>query len=73
MHKTKTLILLDHRDCGLYKHVFGSKRLRNCIKETELHRKEMLQFKKAILKQHPKLRVELLIMSLDGEVEEIKA
>ncbi len=73
IHKTKTIILLDHRDCGLYKHVFGSRRLRNRIEETKLHHREMLKFKKEILTRCPNLRVELFIMSLDGQVEEIKA
>jgi len=69
LHGIKTVMLLEHRDCGMYSYVFGKDVVGTGAHEADVHLKEMQKFKQEILKRHPDLKVELLLMAVDGKVE----
>ncbi len=73
LHGIHKVIVMDHRDCGAYKVVLGEDFAQDPAKETEVHARQLQSLRKAILKKHPKLEVELLLMALDGSVETITA
>lgn len=73
LHSIHKVIVMDHRDCGAYKVVLGEDFAKDPAKETTVHSKQLRTLQKAILKKHPKLEVELLLMALDGSVEPITA
>jgi len=71
LHKIRTVILMDHRDCGAYKVILGKDFAAEPAKETEVHAEQLRELRKRIREKHPKLEVELLLMNLDGKVETI--
>ena len=71
LHHIEKVIVMDHRDCGAYKVMLGEDFAKDPAKETQVHSAELRQLAASIKKQHPKLAVETLLMSLDGEVEAI--
>ena len=72
MRSTRS-ILLDHRDCGAYKVILGEDFAKDRAKETTVHATQLRELQKQILAKHPKLAVELVLMSLDGKTEKISA
>lgn len=68
LHNFKRVILLDHRDCGLFKLIHGSEHTHNLEKERELHRHHLNHVKHLILKEYPDISVEMLLMATDGSV-----
>ncbi|MBP7190671.1 MAG: hypothetical protein KA998_05500, partial [Rickettsiaceae bacterium] len=72
MHGIKMVILLDHRDCNMYKHVHAEKHTHDKDSERSLHRYHMNNVKQAILSEYPDMVVETLLMNTDGSVETIK-
>jgi hypothetical protein len=64
-------LFMDHCDCGMYKFVFGDAHTRDHAQERALHQLKLQQVKEKVLKQFPQLKVELLLMNLDGKVETI--
>ncbi|MBP7190351.1 MAG: hypothetical protein KA998_03830 [Rickettsiaceae bacterium] len=72
MHEIKMVILLDHRDCNMYKHVHAEKHTHDKDSERSLHRYHMNNVKQAILSEYPDMVVEMLLMDTDGSVETIK-
>jgi hypothetical protein len=70
------VMILDHRNCGAYKLLLGldfpadanPDQLR---KETKAHKKQLDKLAEAIHKRYPKLGVEILLMGLDGKVDEL--
>jgi carbonic anhydrase len=73
LHDIKTVIVMDHRDCGAYKVILGADSVKDAKTERDSHVVRLKQLKGAINKKHPKLAVEMLIMSLDGKAETIAA
>jgi carbonic anhydrase len=71
LHQIHTVLVMDHRDCGAYKLVLGDDLSKDPGKETAVHAGKLRELADRIRAQHPKLQVELLLMSLDGKVEEI--
>jgi carbonic anhydrase len=71
LHGISKVIVLDHRDCGAYKVVLGEDFAKDPVKETHVHAGTLRELRKRIRDKHPKLAVELLLMSLDGKVEPI--
>jgi carbonic anhydrase len=69
LHGIQRVIALDHRDCGAYK-VFLGKDLTG-DSEKALHATELHRLARQIHATHPKLKVETLLMALDGSVETI--
>ncbi|MBA4070845.1 MAG: hypothetical protein C0497_03275 [Gemmatimonas sp.] len=71
LHAIRTVILMDHRDCGAYKVILGAQHAENPVVERDTHATQLKKLKGMIGKRHPTLEVELLLMSLDGRAEVI--
>ncbi len=71
LHDIHKVIVMDHRDCGAYKVILGAEKVADAKMEKDTHAVQLKQLKSAINKKHPKLEVELLLMSLDGKAETI--
>lgn len=71
LHNIKTLLIMDHRDCGAYKVILGEDFGKTPEKETRTHAQYMKKLQTAISKKYPSLKVELLLMALDGKVEKV--
>lgn len=71
LHHVSRLIILDHRDCGAYKVIFGQDYAADPQREMEIHGLQMRELRAAVAEKHPELPAELLLMSLDGSVETI--
>lgn len=71
LHDIHTVIVMDHRDCGAYKVILGEEAVKTEDSETAAHTEQLHKLKAMILERHPKLKVETLLMALDGSVEEI--
>ena len=71
LHDIKSVIVMDHRDCGAYAVILGADSVKDAKTEKDTHAVRLRQLRAAINKQHPKLAVETLMMSLDGKAEVI--
>ncbi len=69
LHKVSRVIAIDHRDCGAAKIAYGANSIATPEAETATHRRVLTAFKAEVKQRHPDLRVEGLLMSLDGAVE----
>ena len=66
LHHVKTLVVLDHRDCGAYKVAFGPDFAPNPPQEDAQHKAVMEQLKAQLAAKHPDLTSEYYLMALDG-------
>jgi len=73
LHQIHEVIVMDHRDCGAYKVILGEDLAKTPDKETAAHSAQLKQLASKIKQKHPALKVELLLMALDGKVETISA
>jgi carbonic anhydrase len=71
LHSIPAVLVLNHRDCGAAKIAYGDAAVANRETETATHRAALLAFRSEVAKRHPKLRVELGLMDLNGRVETI--
>lgn len=71
LHKITTIIFIDHRDCGAYKMLKGEHCCDDKATETHVHAVQFEAVRKLIKKEFPSLKVETLMMGLDGQVETI--
>lgn len=71
LHDIQTVIVMDHRDCGAYKVILGPEHAQDPQTEKETHATRLRQFKSQVAEKQPKLKVEMLLMALDGKVEVI--
>ena len=71
LHKIKKLIVINHRDCAAAKIINGKKEFSK-INETKVHKNSFQKIKKMFKKKHPKLSIELKIISLNSQVETFK-
>jgi len=71
LHRIRRVIVIDHRDCGAYRLMLGVDLKDDPPRETEVHGEHLRQLGRQIRARHPHLRVELLLMALDGSVEEV--
>jgi carbonic anhydrase len=71
LHQIHSVIVLDHRDCGAYKTILGQDLAANRTGETNAHAVQLRALRTEIKKRHKALRVELLLMDLDGKVETV--
>jgi carbonic anhydrase len=71
LHGIRRVLLLDHRDCAAYRHIFARDLAADPDDETTVHAQQLAAVRDAIKRQHPTLAVEMLLMSLDGAVEQI--
>jgi hypothetical protein len=73
LHHVSELIVVDHRDCGAYKIVYGAEPIAHHGRETALHRTLLHQLRTEVGQRFPKLRTQLLLMALDGSVQDLSA
>jgi len=71
LHNIHTVIVMDHRDCGAYKVILGPEHAKDPKTEKETHATQLKKLKTQIAQKYPKLKVEMLLMALDGKVEVI--
>jgi hypothetical protein len=69
LHRIPKVIAMNHRDCGAAKIAYGEAKVANRDVETETHKAALMEFRKQVDERHPKLKVELGLMALDGTVE----
>lgn len=62
LHHIKQVVLIHHEDCGAY----GKESTH------EKHSKDLYKAKKTILKNYPKLKIDLYYLHLNGKFERIK-
>jgi carbonic anhydrase len=65
LHKINKVIVVDHDDCGFYKHIYPGIYPGN---ETKLHTKNLRKLKKELKHRYPKLSYEGYIAELGGPV-----
>jgi hypothetical protein len=71
LHHIKRLIVLDHRECGAYREIYGPNCCDTREKETAVHKTQLEELRRRInYSPHAGLKVELCLMDLDGTVEE---
>lgn len=71
LHGIHTVIVMDHRDCGAYKVILGPEHAKDPKTEKAIHATQLKKLKTQIAEKYPKLKVEMLLMALDGKVEVI--
>ena len=71
LHNINSLIVINHRDCGVAKIINGKKEF-SMINETKVHKNSFQKIKKMFKRKYPKLTIELIIVSLNRKVETFK-
>lgn len=71
LHHIHKIIIMDHRDCGEYKVIFGKDLAADPKEELAVHAAQMRSLKTDIGKKYPNFEVEMLLMALDGKVETV--
>jgi carbonic anhydrase len=66
LHSIETVIAIDHRDCGAAKIAYGDDSISTPQKEDATHKAALSQFRKEVGQRQPKLKIETLLMALDG-------
>lgn len=69
LHGVNTVVFIDHRDCGAYKQIIGADCCNDLAKETLVHEKQMEKVRKFMQKSYPNMKLETLLMNLDGTVD----
>ena len=71
LHRIRRVLVLDHRDCGAYRLLLGESAVRGPRTEYQTHARVMRALRARILGDHPRLKVDLGLMALDGSVETV--
>ena len=71
LHKIKKLIVVNHTDCGAAKIANGNKNF-NFYNENKIHRSSFIKLKKIVKKKFPKLKSEMILMSLNTKIRRFK-
>jgi carbonic anhydrase len=66
LHQIETVIAIDHRDCGAAKIAYGDGCCSTLDNENATHQAALAEFRKEVGQRQPNLRVETLLMALDG-------
>jgi carbonic anhydrase len=69
LHNIKSVIAIDHRDCGAARIAYGEAKVATKDAETETHRGALAEFRKQVKDRQPKLGVETGLMAIDGTIE----
>ena len=69
LHNIKSVIVVNHRDCGAAKLAFGEDKVASKESETEAHAGALAEFRAQVNKRYPKLSVITGIMAIDGRVD----
>ena len=68
IHRIEKLIVINHKDCGAAKIVNGKKEF-SPKNEMKIHKNSFEKIKFNLKKKHPRLKVELSLMSLNGRID----
>ena len=68
IHRIEKLIVINHKDCGAAKIVNGKKEF-SPQNEIKIHENSFEKIKSNLKKKHPRLKVELSLMSLNGRID----
>ena len=68
IHRIEKLIVINHKDCGAAKIVNGKKEF-SSQNEIKIHENSFEKIKSNLKKKHPRLKVELNLMSLNGRID----
>ena len=68
IHRIEKLIVINHKDCGAAKIVNGRKEF-TPQNEMKIHEYSFEKIKLNLKKKHPRLKVELSLMSLNGRMD----
>ena len=68
IHRIEKLIVINHKDCGAAKIVNGKKEF-SLQNEMKIHENSFEKIKLNLKKKHPRLKVELSLMSLNGRID----
>ena len=71
IHKIEKLIVINHKDCGAAK-IVNEKKEFNHLNELKIHRTSFDKIKKLLKKKHPKLKIELGLMSLNKKLKKFR-
>jgi carbonic anhydrase len=66
LHNIKSVIAIDHRDCGAAKVAYGDDSIATPEKEDVTHKAALAEFRAEVGKRQPSLKVETLLMAIDG-------
>lgn len=66
LHHIRTVIAIDHRDCGAARIAYGEASIATPEAEDATHRAVFAEFRKEVATRHPGLGVETVLMGLDG-------
>ena len=68
LHNIKSVIVINHRDCGAAKIAYGEAKVATPEIETETHKAALTEFRRQ-LSQKSNLGAETGLMSIDGKIE----
>ena len=68
IHRIEKLIVINHKDCSAAKIVNGKKEF-TPHNEMKIHENSFEKIKLNLKKKHPRLKVELSLMSLNGRID----
>jgi hypothetical protein len=68
LHRITRVIAINHQDCGAARIAYGADSIATPEAEKRLHQRVLTDFKAEVAKRYPSLRVEGLLMGLDGAV-----
>ena len=71
IHSIKSIIAINHRECGAAEIAYGKDKVKPRAVETETHRAALAEFRKQVGERQPKLKVETGLMEIDGTIEMI--
>jgi hypothetical protein len=71
LHHVRRLVVVDHRDCGAYKVVFGKDFASRAPAEDAQHLAVMQKVKAQLEQKHPELTSEYYLMALDGTAKKL--
>ena len=71
IHSIKSVIAINHRECGAAEIAYGPDKVKPEAVETETHRVALAEFRKQVGQRHPQLKVETGLMAIDGRIEMI--
>ena len=69
LHNIKSVIAIDHRDCGAAKIAYGEDKVKDPKIETETHKTALAEFRKQVGQRHPQLKIETGLMAINGKIE----
>ena len=69
LHKIKSVIAINHRDCGAAEIAYGRDKVVPEEREVETHRAALAEFRKQVGQRQPALAVETGLMAINGTIE----